>query len=347
MISRNRQPFATCGQYFHAFDPAKVNRRPGPDARFRSQCHRRYAYALALFAAVAIAMPASAAVLMVGQGQVYDAPSRVERVVRPGDTVKIAPGTYYDCVLWKTNNITIEGTGPGVVLTDKTCRGKAIFIINGNDVTVKNITFQRARVPDGNGAGIRAQGINLTVENSKFINNQEGILAGNNPNSSIIIRNSEFVQNGTCIRKHGCAHGIYVNHIALLRIERSRFFNTKAAHHIKSQAKRTELIDNHIEDGPEGTASYEVDIPKGGAVVMTGNVLEKGPKATNHTTAVSIGEGGVSQPTPELLFKDNVFTNNGRPTAFVKNITATPAQLIGNTFKGHAIKPLIGEGAVR
>jgi pectate lyase len=282
---------------------------------------------------------------MVGQGQVYDAPSQIVRVVRPGDTVKIAPGTYYDCTVWQTNNITIEGTGPGVVLTDKTCQGKAIFVIHADDITVKNITFQRARVPDENGAGIRAEGTNLTVENSKFINNQEGILAGNNPTSSIIIRNSEFDQNGACIRS--CAHGIYVDQIALLRIEHSRFFNTQVAHHVKSRAARTELIDNHIEDGPDGTASYEVDIPNGGAVVMTGNVLEKGPKNQNHTAAVMIGEEGVSQPTPELLFKDNVFSNDGPPTAFVKNITATPAQLIGNTLKGNAITPLVGDGTVR
>lgn len=80
---------------------------------------------------------------------------------------------------------------------------------------------------------------------------------------------------------------------------------------------------------------------------MTGNVLEKGPKNQNHSAAVMIGEEGVSQPTPELLFKDNAFTNNGPPTAFVNNITATPAQLIGNVFKGNAIKPLIGDGKVR
>jgi hypothetical protein len=184
---------------------------------------------------------------MVEQGQAYGAPSQVARVVRPGDTIKIAPGTYYDCAVWQTNNITIEGAGPGVVLTDTTCQGKAIFVIYANDVTVKNITFQRARVPDGNGAGIRVEGINLTIENSKFINNQDGILASDNRTSSMIIRNSEFDHNGACIRD--CAHGLYVGQIALLRVEHSRFFDTQVAHHIKSRAMRTELIDNHIEDG--------------------------------------------------------------------------------------------------
>jgi pectate lyase len=281
----------------------------------------------------------------VGQGQTYGAPSQVVSVVRAGDTIKIAPGTYYDCAVWTTDNITIEGTGPGVLLTDKTCEGKAVFVIRANEITVRNITFQRARVPDENGAGIRAEGINLVIENSKFINNQNGILAGSNAASSIIVRNSEFDHNGACAKS--CAHGIYVGEIALLRIENSRFFDTQAGHHIKSRAARTELLNNRIEDGPNGTASYAVDIPNGGAVVMTGNVLEKGPVNQNHTAAVMIGAEGVSQPTPELVIKDNVFTNDGPPTAFVKNITATPAQLIGNTFKGNSINPLSGDGAVR
>jgi hypothetical protein len=290
-------------------------------------------------------MPAFGAVLTVGTGQKYTAPSQVAQIVRPGDTVRIVPGTYFDCAVWTTNNITIEGTAPGVILTDKTCQGKAIFVIHANDVTVKNLTLQRARVPDGNGAGIRAEGINLTIENTRFINNQDGILAGDNPASSIKIVGSDFDHNGACSR--ACAHGIYVGHIALLRIENTRFFNTLVAHHIKSRAARTELVGNHIEDGPDGTASFEVDIPNGGALVMTGNVLQKGPKNENHTAAVIIGEEGVSQPTAELVFKNNIFTNDGPPTAFVDNITATPAQLIGNSFKGSGIKPLIGDGVVR
>ena len=341
--SGNGKLFPKGRKGFHAFDGVENIRMQW----ILSGIHRHFVNCVIAFALSIIgsATSATAAVLMVGPNQVYSTPSEAARAARPGDTIKIAAGTYYDCTVLTTNNVIIEGAALGVVLTDTTCQGKAIFVVHANDVTVKGITFQRARVPDANGAGIRAEGTNLTVEHSKFLNNQQGILAGNNPTSSIIIRNSEFVHNGACIRS--CAHGIYVGQIALLRIEHSRFFDTQAAHHIKSRALRTELIENHIEDGPTGTASYEVDIPNGGALVMTGNVIQKGPKNQNHTAAVMIGEEGVSQPTPELLFKENVFTNNGPPTAFVKNITATPAQLIGNIFRGQDITPLTGDGTVR
>ncbi|MEJ2655478.1 MAG: hypothetical protein P8Z69_09330 [Acidihalobacter sp.] len=313
--------------------------------RTKPLTHRTRHLCLALFSSLAGATWAHAATLTVGPGQTYATLGAAARAAHPGDTVKIAPGTYHQCAVWKTNRLTIEGAGPGVVLADKICQGKAIFVIQGNDVTVRRITFRGARSVDGNGAGIRAQGIDLTLENVKFLDNEDGVLAGSRHDSTITVRNSEFVHNGACIK--ACAHGIYVGHIKLLKIENSRFFDTQVAHHIKSRAFSTILIDNHIEDGPNGTASYEVDIPNGGTLIMTGNVIEKGPRNENPTAAVSIGEEGLTQPTPKILIKDNRFTNDGKPTAFVRNLTKTPAELVGNVIKGNAVTPLLGPGSVR
>lgn len=284
-------------------------------------------------------------ILTVGKGQRYANPSQAAQVARTGDTVEIQPGLYRSCAVWRADRLTIEGTGPGVILANKTCLGQAIFVISGNDVTVRNITFRGARVADANGAGIRAAGTNLTIDNDRFIDNQEGILSGSNPASTILIRDSLFERNGACIKQ--CAHGVYVGHIALLKIEHSRFYETLIAHHIKSRAEKTVLIDNRIEDGPRGTASYEVDVPNGGTLIMIGNTLEKGPRNHNATAAIMIGEEGVTHPTPEILIKDNRFTNDGPPTTFVYNRTSTPARLIGNTLKGHRIRPLAGKGSIR
>lgn len=312
--------------------------------RSRPVMRRTQHTCLFLFTALAGATWAHAETLTVGPGQTYATPAAAARAAHPGDTVKIEPGTYRDCAVWRANRLTIEGTGPGVVLADKICQGKAIFVIHANDVTVRRITFRGARSADGNGAGIRAEGVNLTLDGVKFIDNEDGVLAGSRHDSTILVRNSEFVRNGACIK--ACAHGIYVGHIRLLRIENSRFLDTRVGHHIKSRAARTILTDNHIEDGPNGTASYEVDIPNGGTLIMTGNVIEKGPRNQNATAAVSIGEEGLTNATPRILIKDNRFTNDGPPTAFVRNLTKTPAELVGNTLKGNAITPLIGPGSV-
>ena len=299
---------------------------------------------LVLLATLAAGTSAHAATLTVGPGRAYATPSAAAKAAHPGDTVQIEPGTYRDCAVWRANRLTIEGTGPGVVLADSICQGKAIFVIHANDVTVRRLTFRGARSVDGNGAGIRAEGINLTLDNVKFMDNEDGVLAGSKHASAIVVRNSEFVHNGACIK--ACAHGIYVGHIKLLQIVNSRFYDTQVGHHIKSRAARTVLTGNRIEDGPNGTASYEVDIPNGGTLIMTGNVIEKGPRNQNPTAAVTLGEEGATNATQKILIQDNRFTNDGPPSAFVRNLTKTPAQLIGNTLSGNAVTPLIGPGSV-
>ena len=291
---------------------------------------------------------ASAVTLQVGPGQQYKMPSQAIAAAHNGDTVTIAPGTYFDCAMVRQNNLTITGAGPNTVLTDKTCAGKAILVIDGSDVTVKNLTLQRARVADGNGAGIRAEGGSLTVDGVRFFNNQDGILAAPNPKATIRILNSNFVDNGSCVASGGCGHAIYVGQLALLEVVHTRFFDTQQGHNVKSRARKTIVKDCTIEDGPNGTSSYQIDIPNGGSLIAEGNMMEKGPKSGNHGTAISIGEEGVNQPTPEIVVKGNTLINHtGHPTVFVRNITATSARLAANTFKGDKIIPLVGDGSAR
>ena len=287
---------------------------------------------------------AQAATLEVGPGKQYDKPSAAIKAAKDGDTITIAPGQYYDCAIVPQDNLTIQGSGPGAVLTDLTCAGKALLITNGNNITIRNLTLQRARVPDENGAGIRAQGGDLLIDNVKFLNNQDGILAGAFPKANIKIVNSEFVHNGLCTR--ACAHGIYVGLIHSLDVEHTRFFDTQHGHSIKSGALTTTVKDCDIEDGPDGTSSYLIDAMFGGSLVVIGNKMEKGPKSENHAYVITIGEGGVRQPTDKLIIKDNTYTDdNEHPATFVRNLTATPAQLSGNKFKGD-VKPLEGDGSV-
>jgi Right handed beta helix region len=284
-----------------------------------------------------------AATLQVGPGKQYDKPSAAIAAARPGDTVDIAPGQYYDCVDIRQDNLTIEGAGPGTVLTDTTCAGKAILIIDGNNITIRNLTLQRARVPDANGAGIRAEGGDLTVDHVHFLNNQNGILSAPNPKANIRIIDSEFVHNGTCQR--ACAHGIYIGQVHSLLVQHSRFFETQQGHSIKSGALLTEVIDCDIEDGPDGTSSYLIDVMHGGSLVVTGTRMEKGPKSENYGYAITIGEEGVTQPTDRIVIKDNTFINDtNHPTTFVRNVTATPAQLSNNKFTGQ-VRPLEGDGS--
>ncbi len=283
--------------------------------------------------------------LSVGAGKAYAKLSAAVASASAGDDIQIYPGQYFDCAVLTQDHLTVEGVGDprGVVLTDKTCQGKALLITEGADVTVRNLTLTRARVADGNGAGIRAEGSRLLVEGVQFVNNQDGILTDANPDMVLTVRNSVFDKNGTC--QAACSHAIYAGKIAKLVVENSQFRNTREGHDIKSRAAMTEITGCDIADGPEGTASYLIEAPNGGGLIVRDTIMEKGPKAGNHTAAIMIGSEGVDQPTPEITIEKNHFTNDGDyRTAFVDNTTATEAKLSGNVLSG-AVDPLRGDGS--
>jgi len=297
-----------------------------------------------VLAGIVASNPSGSVTLEVGPSKTYKNPSAAAAVAKNGDHIQIEPGQYFDCAVWNADNLVIEGSGPGVVITDKTCMGKGLFVIEGNNTTVRNLTLTRARVPDMNGAGIRLDKGSLTVDRVKFVDNQNGILGGV-PGTTVTIRNSDFDRNGTCAG--ACAHGIYIGDVDLLRVENSRFSNTRQAHSIKSRAVRTEVVGSTIVDGPEGTSSYLIEAPNGGALIVRDNTLEKGPKSENHKAAIAIGAEGVTRPTPEITVTNNNFRNDGDyETALVWNLTATRATLKGNKLAGSVI-PLSGDGSVQ
>ena len=191
----------------------------------------------------------------------------------------------------------------------KTCQGKAIFVITGSDVTIRKPDPYACPCPRWQWGWYSCGGRFGRREEPLHQQREWDLLAADAPESTIRILDSEFTHNGKC--QNACAHGIYVGHIALLHIEGTKFFDTRDGHHIKSRAVRTELVGNDIEDGPNGTSSYLVDIPNGGTLIMENNVLEKGPHSSNHSAAVVIGAGSFSSRSAKLVFKNNSFSNDG------------------------------------
>jgi len=115
-------------------------------------------------------------------------------------------------------------------------------------------------------------------------------------------------------------------------------------HNIKSRALVTEVVDNVIEDGPNGSSSYLIEAPNGGTVTITGNTLHKGPNTDNPGTAIFLGAEGDLLPSEGIFVADNVFENDGPTiTVFVRNNTETPAVLQRNRLQGSVV-PLEGPG---
>ena len=291
--------------------------------------------------------PTAAETLRVGPGERFARPSEAARVAQPGDRVVIAPGVYRDCAVWRAADLTIEAAPGGeVVITGPICAWKGLFVIAAPRVTVSGLTFRGAAFEGGNAAGIRAEGGDLRIVRSRFEDNQNGILTRHGMQQyTLTIEDSVFLRNGALI--HECAHGLYAGHWALVAIRRTRFEGTRICHHVKSRAARTEIIDSWILDAPPGRASYLVDIPNGGDLLLANTELRKGPDHGNPTAAVMIGAEGVRHPTTSLRVIGNRFENlMPRGTHFIENRTETPVLVEGNEIRG-AVVVLVGPGEVR
>lgn len=277
---------------------------------------------------------ATGRMLMVGPNQAYAVPSAAAAAARSGDVIKIAAGDYRgDVAVWSASDLTICGSGGRARLfaDGRSAQDKAIWVISGSNVIVDSVEFRNAKVPDQNGAGIRAEGGgDLTVRNSGFFDNETGILTGNNGGRFVIDR-CEFGRNGYGDDQ---SHNIYVGRADRLTVTGSFFFGAKSGHNLKSRARESRIENSYLMDGRSGNSSYLVDFPDGGAVFLRGNLFHKGPQAENWT-AISFGAEGLkwSTNTLELVHNTVVMTRPGG--YFIKAPAATHSvKLTANLFAG-------------
>lgn len=246
------------------------------------------------------------ATLTVGQGQPFTRIADAVKAARPGDVVKVRPGTYVDDFPVVKVPLTIQADGGKVklVATGPVPNRKGIIIADA-DLTVIGLDFEGAQVEDLNGAGIRLQAGNLVVRDSHFANNQMHILTNNYGNGSITITGSEF---GPTLGSRKLSHSVYVGHIQKLEARDNYFHDTITGHHIKTRAKECVIVNNRLEDG-QGRSDYSIDMPNGGKCQVTGNYMVQGVHAGN-SNFIHFGGEGESHPGSSLVVSGNVFVND-------------------------------------
>ncbi len=153
----------------------------------------------------------------VGASRDYVSPNDLynANILSDGDTIFIDAEDYLgtnSLAVWTQNDLFIQGIGgrPHLVADGAAIWGKGIWIFAGNNISVENIEFSGATVPDQNGAGIRLDRIRMTARNCYFHNNENGILTSNPYEGTITIEYCEFSGNGF---SDGISHNIYVGHV--------------------------------------------------------------------------------------------------------------------------------------
>lgn len=293
--------------------------------------------AFLVIAGVSWASMASAATLKVGPGKPYTAPCAAIAAASDGDVIEIDAGTYSGdvCGVGKSN-LTLRGVG-GLAKLDaagKNSGGKATWVISGSNTIVENIEFTGASVPDKNGAGIRQEGANLTIRGCYFHDNENGILAGDNANSTITIERTEFANNGF---GDGQSHNLYINHVAKLVFQHNYSHSSKIGHLLKSRATETWVLYNRITQ-EDGTGSYEIDVPNGGRTFIIGNLIQQGANTSNGSIVAYRLEGSnAANPSNELFVVNNTLVNerpNGGTFINIAGGVTEPAIVRNNIVVG-------------
>jgi len=271
----------------------------------------------------------NATIWHVGASQTYTMPSQVAPLVNHGDTVNIDAGTYNSNVCaWNKNNLLIRCiNGMAHLKSNGLSFGdKAIWVIQGNNTTIDHIEFSLCTSTSQNGAGIRQEGINLTVRNCYFHDNENGILAGALTGCKITIEYCEFNLNGA---GDGFSHNLYIGVIDTLLFRYNYSHHCKIGHELKSRARNNYILYNRLSNEASGTASREIDLPHGGIAVIMGNVIQQGANGTN-SGIIGYGLEGLFNSTwHDLYLINNTIVNEKTAGTFVS------MQNGANLYKGY------------
>ena len=275
-------------------------------------------------------------VLTVGAGEMYATLGAAVAAATSGSTILVNAGTYTNDFANVETKITIEGVGgmANFVATEPPPDEKGIITVD-NDVTIKNCSFSGCSISDangGNGAGIRYEGGQMVLENDAFTDNQNGVMGAPSIlglTNTVTIDHCLFNANGS---GSGTTHNVYMGNVASLTFTNNVSEGAIEGHELKSRAYANTITNNVLQDGPTGTASYEIDLPDGGVDVVQNNFIEKGANAPNQAM-VHFGGEGIPYAGSSLLITGNQFVNDHGPsTIALLNQTSITATITGNAM---------------
>lgn len=245
-----------------------------------------------LAAVAAPALAAAAPAFRVGPQQSIKTLAAAAKEARDGMLIEVEAGTYTaDVAAWPQHDLTLKAVGGRVKLVGGGAhvQGKGLFVTTGKRQRIEGFDFVGARVPDRNGAGIRVEAGSLRLFDCGFEDNENGLLTSNDPELELDLENCDF---GAIAPGEGLTHNCYVGHIKRLTVMGCYFHHGFKGHLLKSRAAVSQVLYNRLTDEIGGRASYELDFPNGGLVVVMGNLIAQS-STTENPHLISYGEEGV------------------------------------------------------
>jgi len=213
-------------------------------------------------------------------------------VLQNGDTIEINAENYIGqaaLAVWSAHNLLIKGVG-----------GKPHLMANGQYINGKGTT-----VPDKNGAGIRLDGIGLTVRYCYFHDNENGILTNDIFDGDILIEYSEFGGNGF---EDGYSHNLYIGHANKLTFQFNYSHHAKVGHNLKSRAEIYVINNTFVNRKP--TKGLFLDIADGTSITNISNNIFAGYDATiDETSYTSFNNNYIDENIENMAFEDELNFN--------------------------------------
>ncbi len=290
----------------------------------------------------ALSCPSGPGVLHVGPGETYATLNAAVTAASNGNTICVDAGLYTNDFVTTNKNLTIRGVG-GLAHFEQTIpasmhpNGKATIVTSGN-LTIEALEFSGADVNDNNGAAIRYEGGDLTIRQSYFHDNEEGIL-GSAGRGNVVIEDSKFVDNGFGT---GQTHGIYLSLVNTLTVDNSYFDSTHVGHHVKiiAPANGATISNSTLEDGfgvPATKPSYSVDAAGGGDIEVHNNTINQRVGAQNPAIvhySTDQAPDPANPPGHNLTIDENVVRNDRHPGTLLLNQTSDSALITDNQLVG-------------
>jgi hypothetical protein len=275
--------------------------------------------------------------LTVGPSGQYATPCAAFPHLVSGDTLQVDAngGTpYYDTTDCKETapNVTIIGVNGRPILDgSKATLSKAMWVIDGYNVTIDNFEFRYAlsNTSATNAEAIRIEpgttsspnGGNVTVQRSYIHDNFEGILSNSVTSGAawfsstpyITLQYDEFANNGY---GDGLTHNIDIGCCGNMNftLQYSWSHDAYVGHTLNDRAPISNIVSNLIGDSV-GNTSYLLDFPLGGSTYVVGNSLYKlsttnGSAKTAAVMFADVSDNGPSGPEYGTANQDLHFINN-------------------------------------
>ncbi len=276
----------------------------------------------------------TASIVRVGPGGDVATIAAAARLAGDGGIVEVQAGEYHgDVAVWLQKRLTIRAVGGRAVLfaDGKAAEGKGIWVIRNGAFEIDGFDFVGVRVRDRNGAGIRFERGSLVVRNSRFLDNETGLMTGNVESTELLVEGCEFRGPAEAT---GLNHNLYVGLIGRLTVRDSWSHRGRTGHLLKSRARENQILHNRLSD-VDGDASYELEFPNGGMARVIGNFIEQSA-ATSNPVIVSFGAEGYRWPVNDLAMSNNTVVNLRPAGSVFVRVAAGPASatLAGNTWVG-------------